>query len=351
MVSDSITRASMSSGPNVRDLGKKKRANRSAKLKQCKLDARREQWLSQGTAKNKGCKEEQNDGVQSRKGVNGSLKNLEMSSRGEEMEGSMLIHQYSDLESPGNSPTSVASSVLGGSTDSGTNFTGTSSGSSRSSSSSSGGYCSGNITEDEEGGEGGGDDGCLDDWEAVADALVAENKNPCSESSLERESVAELVSPREANDGVGLGGGDLKLECPKMVLRGACGNSQAWRPDDAFRPRSLPNLSKQQSMPNPDRHYGGGAGGVAWGCNKVVSTPTSCPICYEDLDFTDSSFLPCLCGFRLCLFCHKRILEEDGRCPGCRKPYETDPVEAETSVHGGSLTFMLARSCSMIARS
>ncbi|KAK7857341.1 ccr4-not transcription complex subunit 4 [Quercus suber] len=301
MVSNSITTASMSSGPNARDLGKKKRANRSAKLKQCKLDARREQWLSQGTAKNKGCKEEQNDGVQSRKGVNSSLKNLEMSSRGEEMEGSMLIHQYSDLDSPANSPTR--------------------------------------------------DDGCLDDWEAVADALVAENQNPCSESSLERESVAELVSSREANDGVGLGGGDLKPECPKMVLRGACGNSQAWRPDDAFRPRSLPNLSKQQSLPNPDRHYGRGAGGVTWGCNKVVSMPTSCPICYEDLDFTDSSFLPCLCGFRLCLFCHKRILEEDGRCPGCRKPYETDAVEAETSVHGGSLTFRLARSCSMIARS
>ncbi|KAK7814393.1 hypothetical protein CFP56_003202, partial [Quercus suber] len=84
--------------------------------------------------------------------------------------------------------------------------------------------------------EGGGDDGCLDDWEAVADALVAENINLCSESSPEREFVAELVSSREANDGVGLGGGDLKLDRPKMVLRGACGNSQVWRPDDSFRP-------------------------------------------------------------------------------------------------------------------
>ena len=76
----------------------------------------------------------------------------------------------------------------------------------------------------------------MDDWEAVADALLAENKNPSSESSLEREFVAELVSSREANDGVGLGGGDLKPECPKMVLRGDCGNSQVWRLDDAFRP-------------------------------------------------------------------------------------------------------------------
>ncbi|CAL9151676.1 unnamed protein product [Musa hybrid cultivar] len=36
-----------------RDIARKKRANRSAKLKQCKLDARREQWLSQ--VRNKDC--------------------------------------------------------------------------------------------------------------------------------------------------------------------------------------------------------------------------------------------------------------------------------------------------------
>ncbi|GMY24078.1 isoform 9 of ccr4-not transcription complex subunit 4 [Fagus crenata] len=349
MISESITTASISLGPNARDLGRKKRANRSAKLKQCKLEARRDQWLSQGTAKNKECKEEQNDGVQSRKGVNRSLKNLEMSSRGEEMDRSM-IHQYSDVDSLSNSPTSVTSSVLGGSTDSGTNFTGTSSGSSSSSSSSSsGGCCSGSITEDEDGR--GGDDGCLDDWEAVADALAAENQNPCSELPPEGETIAHLVSSREVSDGMEIGGGDSKPECPNMIPRGAWGNSRAWQPDDTFRPRSLPNLSKQQSLPNPDRHCGRGVGGVAWGCNSVVPVATSCPICYEDLDFTDSSFLPCLCGFRLCLFCHKRILEDDGRCPGCRKPYETDPVEAETSVNGGSLNFRLARSCSMIARS
>ncbi|XP_040988686.1 uncharacterized protein LOC121236213 [Juglans microcarpa x Juglans regia] len=343
MFSDSITTASISSAHNARDLGKKRRANRSAKLKQCKLDARREQWLSQCTAKNKECKEEQNSGGQCRKGDKRSLENLEMSSRGEEMHGS--IHQYSYFESPSNSPTSANSSVLGGA-DSGTNFTGSNS-SSGSSSSSSGGSCSGCITEDEEGG--GEDDGCLDDWEAVADALAADdedkrqNLNPCSESPLKRDCRSQLVSPL---DGMSLGGGSSKPECPKMVS-GAWGNSRAWRPDDACRPNSLPNLSKQQSLPNPDRHYGGG---VAWACNRVLPAPSSCPICYEDLDITDSSFLPCLCGFRLCLFCHKRILEADGRCPGCRKPYETI-VEAESSINGGNPTFRMARSCSMIARS
>ncbi|XP_059442584.1 uncharacterized protein LOC132174872 [Corylus avellana] len=344
MSSDSITAASVPSAANARDLGKKKRANRSAKLKQCKLDARREQWLSQGTAKNRGFKEEQNGGVQCGKGGNRALENLEMSSRGEDMDRS--IHQDSDLDSPSNSPTSATSSVLGGA-DSSTNFTGSGS-SGSSSSSSSGGCCSGCITEDEEGG--GEDDGDgLDDWETMADALAADEDKPQGQNpSSESESVAQVVSPRQVTDGTGLRDGDSKLECPKMVS-GACGNSRAWRPDDAFRPRSLPNLSKQQSLPNPDRHYGGG--GVAWASKSVVSAPTSCPICCEDLDGTDSSFLPCLCGFRLCLFCHKRILEEDARCPGCRKPYETDPIEAEASVNGGSLTFRLARCCSMITRS
>uniref|UniRef100_M1AUX6 Anti-virus transcriptional factor n=1 Tax=Solanum tuberosum TaxID=4113 RepID=M1AUX6_SOLTU len=43
MVSDSIPT------PMASDFVKKKRANRSAKLKQCKLYARRDQWLSQGS--------------------------------------------------------------------------------------------------------------------------------------------------------------------------------------------------------------------------------------------------------------------------------------------------------------
>ncbi|KAG0483270.1 hypothetical protein HPP92_011354 [Vanilla planifolia] len=42
----------MSNNASVRtiskDFGKKKKVNRAAKLKQWKLDARREQWLSQG---------------------------------------------------------------------------------------------------------------------------------------------------------------------------------------------------------------------------------------------------------------------------------------------------------------
>lgn len=288
-----------------------------------------------GAVKNKGCKDGGDDNhappMPAGKDGKRSLEELEMRPRGEENDGS--IHQDSDLESPSNSPTSVNSSVLGGN-NSGTNFTGSSS------SSSSAGCCSGNITEEED------DDGCLDDWEAVADALAADEKrqNMCSESPPEHETVVQMVSPCEMENESKSGGRNSKTESAILISR-ASGNCRAWRPDDAFRPQSLPNLSKQLSLPNPDRRCGGG---ITW---APTAAPYSCPICCEDLDLTDSSFLPCPCGFRLCLFCHKRILEEDGRCPGCRKPYEREPIETEASVHGGSLTLRLARSCSMIERS
>ncbi|KAK7330434.1 hypothetical protein VNO77_24628 [Canavalia gladiata] len=344
MVSDSIAAVPIPSAANTKNPGKKKRTNRSAKLKQYKIDARREQWLSQGAVKSKGCKDGVDDdghappspvGKHSKR----SLEPLDTRRRGEEDDAS--IHQDSDSESQ--SPSNCPTSVLCGN-DSGTNFTGSSSSggsSSSSSSSSSGGCCSGNITEEEEEEEG-DDDGCLDDWEAVADALAADDKrqNPCSDSLP----AVQTVLPCEVTNGSNLVSPNSKPESGRLVPW-ASGNSRAWSADDAFRPQSLPNLSKQHSLPNPDRRCGGG---VPW---PRTSTPSSCPICCEDLDLTDTSFMPCLCGFRLCLFCHKRILEEDGRCPGCRKPYECEPVETEASVLGGSLTLRLARSCSMIERS
>lgn len=305
--------------------------------------------------KNKGgCKEE----VNGEGGIRGSLtdknrpsEKLEINRRGEEgiyIDG-LSIHHFSDFESsPSNSP---SGSVLG-SHDSGVHFTSSSrsgSSSGRSSSCSTNGCFSGIMSEEDEGN--GGDDGCLDDWEAMADALAAtEDKqsehNPASGyglpvekhgSELSLENQPFLSSEKQESDGTSV----------KKVSQGKC---QAWRPDDTFRPQSLPNLSKQSCFrSNSDRHFG--LGGSVWGCKSVGPVPTSCPICYEDFDFTDSSFTPCLCGFRLCLFCHKRILEEDGRCPGCRKQYDCNPVEGEATLDGGSLTFRLSRSCSMMTRS
>ncbi|KAJ0047995.1 hypothetical protein Pint_15356 [Pistacia integerrima] len=346
MVSDSITNASIPSIPNSKDFAKKKRTNRSAKLKQCKLDARREQWLSQGAVKSKGCKDGLGD---DRKERDRALENSRQ--REEDNNNDRSIHHESDSESPSNSP--VNSLLSGGGTDSATNFGGSSGSSSSSGSSvcgsSTGGCCSGSITEEEE------EDGCLDDWEAVADALAAdddnnnnktevEHDNPCYQSPSESQLSVQSDSLHDLTSEFGL---DSVNSMPDSARVGY--NMRAWRPDDAFRPQTLPNLAKQRSFPASDRRFV--PGGVPWTCNNVLTVPSSCPICCEELDFTDSNFLPCLCGFRLCLFCHKRILEEDGRCPGCRKPYKRDEIESEASVQGGSLTFRLARSCSMIARS
>ncbi|KAG7613982.1 Zinc finger RING-type [Arabidopsis suecica] len=326
MITDSITNASATSAP--RDSGKKKRNNKSAKMKQNKLGLRREQWLSQVAVSNKEVKEERS--------VNRSQKPDHESSdkvRREEDNngGNNLLHHESFMESPSNSSV--------GGTYSSTNFSGRSS---RSSSSSSG-FCSGNITEEENVDD--DDDGCVDDWEAVADALAAEEeiekKSRPLESVKEQVSVGQSASNvcdssiSDASDVVGVE--DPKQECLRVSSRKQTSN-RAWRLDDDLRPQGLPNLAKQLSFPELDKRF------------SSVAIPSSCPICYEDLDLTDSNFLPCPCGFRLCLFCHKTICDGDGRCPGCRKPYERNMVKAETSIQGGGLTIRLARSSSMFCK-
>ncbi|KAK1357792.1 General negative regulator of transcription subunit 4 [Heracleum sosnowskyi] len=297
----------------ARDFAKKKKASRSAKLKQCKLDARRQQWLSQVKSKDsKGAlnvvggeiRECASHGRNERDRV---IKLLEVNPGNDENYGS--VNQYSDSDSSSHSPTSHSSSVVG-SNCSGTSFTGSGSSSRSSNSSSSGRSHSGDISEEEDD----DDDGCLSDWEAVADALAAsdtkqqqEQLKPSQESPLEHEKP--------------------DLDCPFES-----GNSQ----------HSFPTRL--------DRN--GGPGGVAWACPNGISAPSSCPICCEDLDLTDTSFLPCSCGFRLCLFCHKRILEEDGRCPGCRKQYQHDGFRGEENGDfvQVSSSFRLIRSYSVITR-
>uniref|UniRef100_A0A7N0VEG3 RING-type domain-containing protein n=1 Tax=Kalanchoe fedtschenkoi TaxID=63787 RepID=A0A7N0VEG3_KALFE len=320
MVFDTIPPASLS---HAKDLNKKKRANRSAKLKQCKLDARREQWLSQ--VKSKGAREDLEERCEAvGNEVNGDglplEAKLEVKPRGEEKgggDGTEGRQEGSDSESsPLNSPGSVGSSASSGSNISGTTFAGSSVGSS--------GTCSGNVTEDdeEEGGEGGDEsDGCVDDWEAIADALAdndkkhASNSDPPNEREFAPRSESSLEK-RSAQD-------EQPKPQPPRALKFNRG-TRAWRPDDAFRPRGLPNLSKQWSLPvKSGRYLGRGAGGFgSFNSSSSVASACDCPICYEELDVTDASFSPCPCGFRMCLFCYKRICEDDGRCPGCRKHYK-----------------------------
>nr|GMC72169.1 TPRXL isoform X1 [Ipomoea batatas] len=285
MFSDSIANGLVpiaSASPN--DFSKKKRSNRLAKLKQSKLDARREQWLSQ--VKNKGPKEELNGGgethvsrveVVNERGQ--SIGKLELKTRVEEYNDG-LVHNCSDLDSPANSPTSYTNEKQ-------------------------------------------------EQHDHSLDSTAQENYNVV-QSISQTEFSGLLVSNVEKSGGL----------TPRHHV-----NYQAWRADDAFRPQNLPSLPKQYSFPlNSDRHISGGA---VW-LQKNLLVPSSCPICYEDLDLTDTSFIPCSCGFKVCLFCHKRILEEDGRCPGCRKQYDRNPIEGEAVVDGGSLKPQLARSFSMI---
>ncbi|URE45815.1 protein binding protein, putative, partial [Musa troglodytarum] len=237
-----------------RDAAKKKRANRSAKLKQCKLDVRREQWLSRAHGR----------GDRKILAAAGSRpfphpprpRADETDSRAGRMgEEDTISHGNGDPDYPmphlrrGNRRTlSSGSSIESGSP-------------------------SVSDAEDEEIDNVSGGNRVLDDWEAVADALS------------------------EANDRDGLGPGPvvpavsagMPCEPPRgrsttkpEPIRSAPG---AWRPDDAFRPRSLPGISKRWSIPpNQDRH--------CWASPQkgVLSTPCPCPICCEDLDPTDSSF-------------------------------------------------------------
>ncbi|XP_024013714.1 uncharacterized protein LOC18021041 [Eutrema salsugineum] len=331
MISDSITNASATAAPSARDFAKKKRTNRSAKLKQSKLGLRREQWLSQVAMINKGGDKEEMDsnrktGSEKPDQRDRPVENLDGQGREEEDNSGTHGHE-SFMESLSNSPNSILSGM-----NSIPNF-------SSSSSSGSGGSCSGNITEEEDA----DDDECLDDWEAFADALAAddekhEKENP-PESCEEHENVIkQSASPRDSISGSDVAVRDAKLDCPRTMSRKQKSN-QAWRPDDKLRPQGLPNLEKQRSFPVMNMHF------------SSVAVPSSCPICYEDLDLTDSNFLPCPCGFRLCLFCHKTICDGDGRCPGCRKPYERNTVKVEASVQAGGLTIRLARSTSMFCRS
>lgn len=289
MDSDSTSNAAIRA--SFKDNGKRKKTNRLAKLKQSKLDVRREQWLSQG------CKADSNGSSES------SLLFLviEEENRSPGTPKSML--KGLDIEKSCKSNVNLESHM-----------------SSQFGSSEMSRHCSGAVGEAEEDA-----DNCLDDWEAIADALAAKEKqrDPTIEPPVGPKTVTQvdLVSPSNNS--------------------GAQANCRAWRPDDASRPQCLPNLLKQHTLSST-------CGAINWAWQSIMPRPTSCPICYEDLDLTDSSFLPCPCGFRLCLFCHKRILEADERCPGCRKLYEVKTGDVGFS--GGTTLLRMGRSFSVSAK-
>ncbi|KAH0775063.1 hypothetical protein KY290_012200 [Solanum tuberosum] len=204
MVSDSIPT------PMASDFVKKKRVNRSAKLKQCKLYARRDQWLSQGNV-------------------------------GRNQAPATNIENERDR-------------------------------SSTRSSSSCNGTCSASLSEEDDHRD--DDDDCIDDWEAIADALDAtdqklEQHHPGSDSCLERDESLHLTSQVDVSNRVT----ENDTTNNKSEYRGLTSRPpvsyKAWRPDDAFRPQTLPNLSKQYSFPmNSEWQCSGGAVGKLYAQRK-----------------------------------------------------------------------------------
>lgn len=67
----------------------------------------------------------------------------------------------------------------------------------------------------------------------------------------------------------------------------------------------------------------------------------TCPLCIEEMDSTDMSFLPCPCGYQICLLCFNHIQNEGNKqCPACRTEYNEEkfrqqaPPERKKKVDG-----------------
>ncbi|KAL1201407.1 hypothetical protein V5N11_036411 [Cardamine amara subsp. amara] len=62
----------------------------------------------------------------------------------------------------------------------------------------------------------------------------------------------------------------------------------------------------------------------------------TCPLCAEDMDFTDQKLNPCKCGYQICLWCWHHIIEmaekdkTEGLCPACRTPYDKERIVGTT---------------------
>ncbi|MCO5568984.1 hypothetical protein L7F22_022689 [Adiantum nelumboides] len=345
--------------PSPSESGKKKRVQRAAKLKQCKMDARREQWLSQVSGKvvkPDSCassrSSSQDDGdekemlLQSSPGEmdmgslvdkeglqNSQLKRSVASASADEIshlwseqryctQGGLLLEK--DKPVPAYSNAGPAKPLdhreeeqkncqLGRLDASGMWST-----SDTSSSQSNSSQVSSSSDDENE----------VEDWEAVADALHVQATVDDVKPVKSANQYVLLNRPGDPKS-LSSSGMDTFILKPESKYRPEnCGSrtradgGRAWRPDDISRPPTLPRLSKQHSFPlQSGPSLWAASHGSVWG---LPPPPSHCPICTEELDMTDSSFVPCSCGFRLCLFCHHRILVGDGRCPGCRKCYNSE---------------------------
>lgn len=52
-----------------------------------------------------------------------------------------------------------------------------------------------------------------------------------------------------------------------------------------------------------------------------------CPLCVEPYESADRLFMPCSCGFQICMFCWNKIKETgNGCCPACRHQFTTEAM-------------------------
>ncbi|KAJ9539939.1 hypothetical protein OSB04_026445 [Centaurea solstitialis] len=71
-----------------------------------------------------------------------------------------------------------------------------------------------------------------------------------------------------------------------------------------------------------------------------------CPLCAEEMDWTDQQLKPCKCGYEVCVWCWHHIMDmaekdaTEGRCPACRTPYDKDRIV------GLQTNFQRAANCS-----
>ncbi|CAM6051399.1 unnamed protein product [Sphagnum compactum] len=346
------------------------KGNRTAKLKQCKLDARREQWLSKGS---QGVSWKQGKVEQQHPRCENHQKTGEADCAGQESAGpSGYNESQRSRQSITNSewtPVVISQSVSSGTgtaaedktlkkdvaarncphyfadedplagceqkKDTGNGWSSSDGTKSRSSSSCASSSYNGSGSEDNDESH-----DAEDDWESAFDALHIQgstfqpetpHKGTGSEwmqHSEAKEPHSNICNGPQEHHPDHLQGAQLKPEYKykSSGFGGRRGNGgRAWRLDDISRPPTLPRLTKQHTYPGHQNggtsHGWGSMQGNMWG---PPSTPSYCPICTEELDMTDSSYMPCSCGFQLCLFCYHRISSDDGRCPGCRKAYNSE---------------------------
>ncbi|KAG7590155.1 Zinc finger RING-type [Arabidopsis suecica] len=265
MVADSITDSELFHGSPISiDFAKKSKANWFCKLKQWKIDARRKQWIYQWKRANLG-EEENGRRLKSLLEKLTDQKAWRIDYDDDDDDDEIDLERTSSSAS---SPTSVLKSK---DSVSGDCF-----------------CCSKQMTEEDQ--EEVFDD-AYDNWDGFRDALNSfDNESPRLESEdfeQEEDPIPDTSQRREKSTHEKLFHEDKKEASPANT--------------------TIHRNSKKKKRSNSEKQRG--------------DDGEECPICSELMDATDLEFQPCPCGFRICLFCHKKISENEARCPVCRKDY------------------------------